>query len=191
MGDLGYARAELDHYPTPAWVTAAIVPHLLQTHVYGEFAKVLEPACGDGAMAEVLRYHFHSVTAHDIRDYGYTRMDATKDFLADVADNYDIIVTNPPYGDLAEHFIRRALMNTKARRGMVAMVMRNEYDCARGRVDLWEHPFALKLVLTSRPRWIAGTTGAPRHNYSWFVWDWSKDPKTTPTIVHSLAKERK
>ena len=27
------------------------------------------------------------------------------------------------------------------------------------------------IVLTKRPRWIKESKGAPRHNYSWFVWD--------------------
>ena len=82
------------------------------------------------------------------------------------------IVTNPPY-DQAEVFIRRALELTKPARGMIAMLLRNEYDCAMSRVDLFRKaPFALKLVLTKRPRWFKNDIASPRHNFAWFVWDW-------------------
>ena len=50
---------------------------------------------------------------------------------------------------------------------------RHEWECAANRDGLLdEEPFAGMLTLTCRPRWIAGSTGSPRHNYAWFIWDW-------------------
>jgi hypothetical protein len=53
------------------------------------------------------------------------------------------------------------------------MLLRNEFDCGLKRVGLFEnYPFSAKLVLTSRPRWIENSKTSPRHNYSWYVWNW-------------------
>jgi hypothetical protein len=166
-----FKRRELDFYPTPEWVSAAVLPTLKALRP--DITTAWECACGDGAMSEVLKEQY-LVWSSDIFNYGYEDAVHT-DFLA-VPDNYHskrAIITNPPYGDLAEAFIRQALRLTKHHRGMVAMLLRNEYDTAKGRVDLFnQYPFACKLVLTTRPRWIPGTTGAPRHSYAWFIWDW-------------------
>jgi hypothetical protein len=168
LGESGYPRRIADHYPTPAWVTEAVVPYLLQ-HI-AEDDPVWECACGSGEMAMVLKYHFTNVQCSDLYDYGYPAEIA--DFLAsEPLPVRTAIVTNPPYfDDMPERFLRHALMITQASQGVVAMLLRNEYDSARSRVDLFNRPpFARKLVLTSRPVWIPDSTGAPRHNYSWYV----------------------
>jgi hypothetical protein len=190
LGQTHYVRHAADHYPTPAWVTEALIPHL-RRHVAIDDC-VWECACGTGAMAVVLRQHFEQVICTDCKDYGYpdTRL---LDFFAHQTAFHGAIVTNPPYGDQAEQFIRHALHLTKPA-GVVAMLLRHEYDCARERVDLFNQPpFARQIVLTSRPRWIEGTTGAPRHNFSWFIFDhkWTAEPvknyhvreKPQPTVT--------
>ena len=178
LGQTHYVRHRADHYPTPAWVTEALIPHLLRHITIDDV--VWECACGTGAMADVLKQDFARVTCTDLEDYGYpsTRL---LDFLSHQTAFHGAIVTNPPYGDQAEQFIRHALRLTKPA-GVVAMLLRHEYDCARERVDLFNQPpFARQIVLTSRPRWIAGTTGAPRHNFSWFLFDhkWTTEPVKT------------
>jgi hypothetical protein len=57
----GYVRQANDDYPTPAWVTAALVPHIrsLALHVW-------ECAAGSGLMADALRIAGFRVTATDI-----------------------------------------------------------------------------------------------------------------------------
>lgn len=172
MGNLGYARVELDWYPTPEWCTRAVLP--LLTSRLKRSAIVWEPACGDGAMARVLEEEFDSVIATDLTYRGFGV--GGRDFLSMDAPrsthDVDLICTNPPYGNIAEQFVRKALDHTEERGGIVAMLLRKEYDAASGRVDLFtEKPFRAEIVLTSRPRWIADSKGSPRHNYSWFVWD--------------------
>jgi len=94
------------------------------------------------------------------------------DFLAQPIHVKGLVITNPRYGDLAEAFIRKALKVTERYQGKVAMLLRHEYDTAKGRADLFNKPpHSAELVLTSRPRWIEGSTGAPRHSYSWFLWE--------------------
>ena len=69
---------------------------------------------------------------------------------------------------------------------MVAMLLRNEFDSAASRKELFTGNvyFDTKIILTKRPRWIEGSTGSPRHNYAWFVWDFEREIglRTPPTI---------
>jgi hypothetical protein len=121
----------------------------------------------------------------DIVDRGYG--DDTGDFLAfqGLPDpTIKSVVTNPPYlGTLPVDFISKALSLMEPVKGSVAMLLRNEFDSASKRTKLFRHPaFSMKLTLTSRPRWIEGSTGSPRHNYAWFIWDFDT-VGTPPTIT--------
>ena len=66
---------------------------------------ILEPACGDGRMAKVLKAEGYHVRCSDIVDRGYKPMLIRNFFDWKVVDN---IVTNPPY-DLAEEFVRHGV----------------------------------------------------------------------------------
>lgn len=183
MAVSAYPRVALDFYPTEEWVTEALVPTLLS--IRHKSTPVWEPACGDGAMARVLSRHFDTVHATDISNYGYGQPGV--DFLGLDTPLADVIITNPPYGDKAEEFIRHALKITAQRNGVVAMLLRNEYDCSKGRIDLFQKPpYFRKVVLTSRPRWIPGSTGAPRHNYSWFIWNFGSIAMATVTYYERV-----
>lgn len=155
-------RHEADLYETPEWVTEVLLRHI-------QLGKVWEPACGRGAMAKVLTRHGLDVAASDIYDHGYGT--PFKDFLADDNTTTRDIVTNPPYS-LAHAFVAHALNLTEGR-ALVAMLLRNEWDCGHTRDHLFDPHgrFAAKIILTDRPRWIPGTTERPRHNYAWYVWD--------------------
>jgi hypothetical protein len=170
MGVLGYERNKADFYPTPPSCTEAL---LRNVEIRG---GVWEPACGDGAISQVLVRYFPHVVSTDLHNRGYG--EGGRDFLLETSMPVGThsIVTNPPYTQ-AEKFIRHALDLTEPHQGVVAMLLRNEYDCARSRSDLFRgHPACrMKLILTKRPRWIAGTKGSPRHNYAWWVWDWRTD----------------
>ncbi len=165
LGTSGFERRKCEAYFTPSWVTE----WLLHEETF-DGGKVWEPACGDGAMSEVLIAAGCDVVSSDLRDYGYGVPGV--DFLtAPIPPEVRHILTNPPY-QLAQEFIERGLELIAETGGKAAFFLRNEYDCAAKRVFLFEHPsFAQKLVLTRRPRWVAGSTGSPRHNYAWFVWD--------------------
>jgi hypothetical protein len=188
MGNSNFERKELDYYPTPSWVTAALIDSLFENRHVSEHYNVWEPAAGEGHMVNILTNHFLKLRYSDIKDYGYQndsmhlKSFVTGDFLADtgsagysdiLGEGFHAIITNPPYGDDAEKFIRKALQLSGRTIGVCAFLLRNEYDCSKGRVDLFnQYPFARKIVLTSRPKWIEGSTGAPRHNYSWYIWDY-------------------
>jgi len=188
MGDLGYEREEHDFYPTPPWATIAMMTAIRRSEYAGLLdLAVWEPACGQGHISEALKDGGVEVQAStDLIYRGYGQ--GGVDFLAQtrMPAHTNLIITNPPYGDLAEKFIRHALDLCKLRLGAVIMLLRHEYDCAVGRSDIFDkHPaFAGRVILTSRPRWIEGSKGSPRHNYSWYIWDWEKWPQKKPIILY-------
>ncbi len=168
-GESGYERIARDAYYTPAWCTEALLRHVKFE------GKIWECAAGDGQMSLVLERAGKSVLASDIHPIWPVTIPA--DFLAVALPPTNVrhVITNPPY-TMAQDFIERAQAVTAYRGGgKVAMLLRNEYDSAKTRQHLFSKcpQFALKLVLTKRPKWFADEKASPRHNFSWFVWDWS------------------
>jgi hypothetical protein len=95
----------------------------------------------------------------------------------------DCVITNPPFR-LGAEFIRHALKLMESPRGMVAMLLRIDFDSAETRADIFDHPaFAKKVVLRDRIRWFEGSTGAPSFNHAWFLWDWQH--QGPPTIAYA------
>jgi hypothetical protein len=200
-GQIKYERAELDFYPTPR----SCVDAFLEVYDDDLPAFSLwEPFAGNGAISKVLEPVARQTVVTDIQAYEGLDLDDRIDFfqigrdedtslvtfqseddaklplwrMADIEAlkgfRPDTIITNPPY-DRAEEAVRQALYLMEPEHGFVAMLLRHEWDCARKRADLFDHPaFAAKVVLRHRPRWIPGSTGAPRHNYCWLVWDFTK-----------------
>lgn len=169
LGASKHQRREGDFYATPEWVTEVLCRHV-------RFHRVWEPACGEGHMSRVLERYGARVESTDLFDRGYgddhgtSFLDMNSPYSHDDTP-YDI-VTNPPFS-LADEFVEHALKLAEANGTKVAMLLRNEWDCASSRDHLFRpgSHFRLKIVLTKRPRWIEGTTGSPRHSYSWYLWD--------------------
>lgn len=193
MGTLDYERVENEFYPTPAWCTEGLCDigyDLIWPH-----DSIWEPAAGRMDISKVLTKYGHTVANSDLVCYDKNLPIQTGiDFLdtKEMLNDSTAIVTNPPYGKvgkktLSDEFVRHALNLTEPVMGAVAMLLRNEFDCAKGRRDIFQDnkAYAAKLVLTSRPRWFPDSTGSPRHNYSWFIWDWTRTQATEtpePTI---------
>src|SRR4051812_39001125 len=116
-----------DDFPTPPWATRALVEHVLDKEPLGDLT-CLEPACGAGHMAKVLKEYFGEVHASDALDYEYG---FTRDFLAEPygSETFDWVITNPPFR-LGEEFVLGAL--DVARRG-VAILARTVFIESVGR----------------------------------------------------------
>lgn len=185
LGEAGFERVEGDRYWTEPWVTQALLD------VVRFRGLVWEPAAGRGDMADVIRDAGYQVMCSDIA--GPTlgcKGAAEANFLTHTSpgDGTFSIVTNPPYIH-AEAFIHKALELTARAGGMVAMLLRNEYDCAASRRDLFEQePFACKLVLTKRPRWSDSNIASPRHNFCWMIWDYNHSGP--PRIIYGPKTHR-
>lgn len=94
----------------------------------------------------------------------------------------DCIISNPPYGKDTDRAVRKALELMEPEVGYVAFLMRHEWDTAKGRAALIDHPaFIAKITLRFRPVWIEKKEGeksaSPRFSYAWYVWDWAKAVK--------------
>jgi hypothetical protein len=169
----GHERSDFDFYPTEPWITRGVLEKLT---LRGEVAEV---ACGDGAMARVLRDAGYRTWATDIHDHGYDGLDGLYDFLdtppLDPECGIRTIFTNPPFGErgkLAEAFVRHAIKLMMPVGGMVAMFLRVDWDSASTRRDLFEGcpHWSRKLVLTSRATFFEGEHGGKK-NHAIFVWD--------------------
>jgi hypothetical protein len=162
-------REEDDFYPTPWEGTESFLRaegHLL-AHF---FRKVWEPACGNGAISEVMRTHGLDVVSTDLIDRHYRRGDSGIDFLKTRGALAPAIVTNPPYmNNLPEAFVRHA-----RRIGVryVALLLKADFWNAQTRMKFWDdlpparcYPLSFRLDFMGR--------GRPVMNCTWFVWDWA------------------
>ena len=85
-------RKKSDFYETPYSMTS----HLLRVEEFDKSLTVCEPACGAGAISNILKKHWNNVVAYDVE----------KDFLLEYG-NYDYIITNPPFS-IAYEFVQKA-----------------------------------------------------------------------------------
>lgn len=177
----GYDRQQNEAYFTPSWV----VDCLLDAYP-GKFKTVYDPCCGDGQIVRALEARSRTAGGSDITDYGFKA--STSDFLEteELPEGYRDIITNPPYGKggkLAEDFISHALKLVTPRRGMVAMLLRSDFDSARGRLGLFggSHDFAGEIKLLKRIQWTnIEHTASPSQNHTWFIWDTKHVPIRIP-----------
>lgn len=152
-----------DFYPTPAWVTLALIK---REQFIG---NILEPACGDGAMAEVLKHTGNPVISSDLYDRGYG--ETGHDFLT--SDHvYDNIVTNPPFHS-AEAFVKKGIQNSRKK---FALLLRLGFleGSNRHRTIFAPTPPSRVWVFCERVTFYAH--GAVRRGsgttaYAWYVWD--------------------
>jgi hypothetical protein len=176
--DSGYERKERDLYETPGWVTEALLPHIEELSING---LIWEPAAGSGQMAGVLERAYLGVVKSDI--------DTGTDFLAvpvavDERGLIDKIITNPPY-DLATEFCEHALRLMEPVNGLVAMLLRTDFDHAKSRTHLFRDcpAFSKKLVLMKRICWFVEANGKPKaspsFNHAWYIWDWKHNGPPT------------
>lgn len=213
-----FERNANDLYETEEWCTSALLYSLnkyfkLCPPLVNKF-NVLEPCSGRGKISNKLRKSWVSyinetlmldkVSTNDkFRDlYPEVQTDYGLDFLEwkDSGD-YNMIITNPPYGKEADKFVMKSLELMKENNGIVCMLLRANWESALTRRELFtEYPFTSRVVLNSRPKWIDDdivrsqqktdkdgnpmytSSGnpimrepkSPMHNYNWYIWDFNE-----------------
>jgi hypothetical protein len=160
-------RPDTDFYSTPEWATKT----LLDKEDFAEW--ILEPACGEGAMAKPLseRYKvfaFDKYTVLPGQDFlTYNRTD--DDPLWDV-------VTNPPF-KYAEDFLLHALDMTKPYSGKVALLLKLQFLEGQRRSKILKNS-PLKVVYVFSKRLSFSRNNEKMANggmmaFAWYVWDWN------------------
>jgi hypothetical protein len=169
----GYKRRLGDDYPTPAWASQVVIPHLPQ-----RIAIAWDPATGTGAMVRALN------------QAGLPTIGTGGDFLTQTQlpdPRVNACVSNPPYGyhgKLARQFIEHALELVP----VVAMLLRVDFDSGRTRTHLFRTcpAFACKLTLLNRVQWFVGEHSSST-NHAWFIWD--REHSGPPTIRYAGKRD--
>ena len=179
-------KHNLDFFPTPPQATHALFNILLNhspnlnLHKY----NCLEPAVGQGHMANILNNYFKYVHYSDIKDYGYNNTHILDYSIPNQFPNrkYHWIITNPPF-KLAEHFIHNALI--QATHG-IAILARLQFLESKKRYNniFTSNPPQFVFPFTERLHMIHGRL--PNSNdtpsataYAWFVWIRNSNNKHT------------
>jgi hypothetical protein len=160
----GYQRQRDDFYPTPPEATQA----LLDVERFA--GSIWEPACGDGAIAQVLEANEYTVISSDLVDRGYG--ESRIDFLMERVLRAPNIVTNPPF-KLAVPFVRHSLGLGAAK---VAMLLKIAFLEGVERAELFRaSPLARVHVFSKRVTFKNATRGEVNGSgmmaFAWFVWD--------------------
>jgi hypothetical protein len=159
------ARDADDFYSTPR----SAVEQLLAVEPF--YGPIWEPACGNGAISDVLQEGGHEVVSTDLIDRGYGR--GRIDFLLEHKPLANNVVTNPPF-KLGTEFATHALALVP---GKVAMLLKIGFLEGPTREALHQH-LARVWVIRRRVTFLKGGKEFSRsngkggiHTYAWFVWD--------------------
>lgn len=176
-----YARLPNEGYMTidADW----IIPALLKAvQIEG---RILEPCAGRGHMVYALRQAGLVVVARDLFAYPdplVPDIESGCDLLEiSTLAGFDWVITNLPFKDQDQFLAHLLRLAAEAGCG-VAVLTRLEWTSAQARRSLvHEHPnFAGNVLLTRRPRWSQDEKAAPRHNFSWSVWQAEPRPASQP-----------
>jgi hypothetical protein len=188
----GYDRQENDFYPTPRWVTEALLNSVTLR------GPVWEPCCGDGAMAHAIAARDHGVVASDLVDRGFGTIGV--DFLAceRFPAGCQSMVTNPPYGDgggsvkgvkapgALLHFVRHAIRLTEQADGQLALLVRFQWLAGKKAANMISSgPLAKVIVLRRRIRWfdMGPMTNHGQHHHAWLFWDCHHERGRPPEMI--------
>jgi hypothetical protein len=177
-----------DDFPTPPWATRALFEHVLNDKQALFALSCLEPACGAGHMAKVLREYFGEVHCADAYDYGYA---PCRNFLTwpYETNSFDWGITNPPFR-LAEEFVLRA--QRIAGRG-VAILARTVFLESVGRYNriFRDTPPTKFAQFTERVPMVRGRldrSATTATGYAWFVWE-KGAPREPPIWIPPCRRE--
>lgn len=170
----GFAREQHDFYPTDPALTFA----LLEAERFE--GAIWEPACGDGAMAIVLkRVGHHRVVSTDLIARGHGRSGI--DFLKTKKLRAPNVVTNPPF-KLWQPFAQHALDLGATKVALLGRLLL---------LEGWERSFFFgvskltRVVVVGRAKMLPPGAEDKGHSgmiaFAWFIWERGHDG--APSIV--------
>lgn len=171
------ARRADDFYPSeePEIFYALMDAEIAAGHL-DAFPIVWENACGNGDGARVIEHFGKRVIGTDLVQRGYGR--GGVDFLQTKSALAPAIITNPPFADLPEKFIRHGLGVLGV--GYMALLLKAQYFHTNGRISLWqEYQPAREYKICWRPDFLH--LGGGTMDFSWWVWD-RRAPKNNTKV---------
>lgn len=170
------------HWPTPSWVIERLWAVGERWGWWQGCASVLDPACGEGQILTTLRprglrtlgLELDPVRAELARQAGHQV--ETCDALAASWPDADLLIMNPPYGDLAMPFLRAALAwreRVEGRR-VCALYHLSFLDPMGGRAGLFSRTPPDVVHLPRRPKF--GTVGTNAIGSAWYCWPGTGGP---------------
>ena len=169
-----YKRHPHDFFPTPEECTVAFLK-AEQAHIP---QVVWEPACGNGALAEVLRATGRTVICTDLYDRGCPDSQSGMDFFEQTTPKATAVVTNTPWRKSMA--VKFALHAQKIGIKYFSMLVPVRFWSPPGRLFLWDawKP-ARVLTLSWRPDLFGIGDPDQRCELQWIVWDARHQGKPT------------
>ncbi len=154
-------RREGDFYETPYSITQ----QLLDVEKFDDV--VLEPACGKGALAEILWRNGYFVVERDI---------STGDDFIQSSDTFGSIVTNPPFSKALEFILKAKEVCRNKFAYLLPLSYLHGEERFRKIFQDTEFPLAKVHVFTRYPMLGDGLRLDGKYRtgmmvYAWFVWD--------------------
>lgn len=160
-------RKHADFYPTPKYAVEGLLRH---EHFIG---SVWEPACGNGAISEVLEAKGFKVTSTDIiyRDYGLGDIDFLQEStFHSVHTVHDNIITNPPFNKANEFIVMAKRYADKK----IALFLKTTFleGGERHRILIDKNfPFKCMYQFVKRVSFYGNKGNSGMISFAWFVWD--------------------
>jgi len=159
---ISYKQSDADLYETPTKITEMIMNRI----EIEEGAIVYEPADGRGAISQIVRNYGFRCDTSDIMD--------GVDFLkTQGSENYDMVITNPPY-KYAKEFVIKSLEHVRDG-GLVVMLLRLSFLESAKRYHFFKDSGLLEVHISSKRITMYPANGnIPKNSgtvaYAWFVW---------------------
>lgn len=160
-------RKNMDFYPTPEYVTRALMDRISFD------GTIWECACGDGRMSEVIKQYGFDVYSTDLIDRGYQDATIGVDFLMENK-RMPNIVTNPPF-NLAYEFMEQGL---KLAQNSLALLLPIRYLTGKKRWEFFKTtPPKFIIVIPNKVDFVGN--GNPVMEFAWFVWKKVSNDRST------------
>jgi hypothetical protein len=188
-----------DYYQTPREATYALLKAFKVPNA------VYEPACGAGAIVNILRAEGHTVHASDLVDRGCPDS-SVSNFLEQTKPipGVDVCLTNPPF-KIAHEFIRKS----RELYPMTIMLLRLAFLESMKRSDILDAGdlskvmlFRRRLPFMHRENYTGKRNSNSAMPFCWMVWsrdhhsgpatveriDWERLPKDAPQLIFTQPK---
>lgn len=161
-------RQTEDYYAThPSAVRLLLKLEKFQTNI-------LEPMCGEGHIAKVLKQAGHRVRSSDIIDRGFGKV---QDFLTLKTNRNDFdIISNPPYKNVDDYVYKcMSLMKTKGQK--TALLLRILFLEGKSRRLIFERFPPVRVWVSSSRISCAKNGDFERYTssamaFAWFIWEY-------------------